>query len=117
MKNLLPLAIELAQNLPYSSHRVAAIITDRKNRVIATGFNSFVKTSPLQKKFAELVGEPSKVYNHAEIASINALRYGSRPFAIYVARVNKAGEPLMAKPCKICQLALKDYQIKNIFHT
>ena len=31
--------------------------------------------------------------------------------------VNKEGKPLPAAPCPICRLAIKHFNIKNIYHT
>lgn len=41
-------------------------------------------------------------------------RIGSK---VYVARVTKQGEVTMAKPCKKCQLILKNKKVKKVFYT
>jgi deoxycytidylate deaminase len=117
MKNLLPLAIEIANNLPQHPCRVAAIITDRKGRILSFGKNSYSKTSPIQAKYAKLTGQEEKIFLHAEIDAIVGLRYGMKPHTIYVARVNRSSDVLRAYPCIICQTALKDIGINDIIFT
>lgn len=53
----------------------------------------------------------------AEMDAIIKLKYTDSPYAIYIARINKRGGSLLAKPCKICQQAIKDVGIKEIYHT
>lgn len=117
MKSLLPLAIEVAKNLPHEDYKVSAIITDRKNKILSIGSNSYCRTHPLQQKYAKMVGQDERIFLHAEISAIVNLRYGTKPYSIYIARVNKKGESLFSKPCPICSLALKDIGIQKIFYT
>jgi len=116
-QKILNKAIEIASLLEGNKFKLCAIITNRKNNILSIGFNSFVKTSPLQSKYAKKFGQDNKVYNHSEIHAINKLPYGSKPYNIYVARVNKQNKALLGKPCIICQEAIKDAGIKNIYYT
>jgi len=112
---ILDKAIEIASLLEGNKYKLCAIITDKRNKILSIGCNSFVKTNPLQKKYADRLGEPDKMYVHAEMGAIINLPYGSKPHNIYVARVNR--KPLLAKPCAICQLAIKEAGIQNIYYT
>lgn len=98
-------------------HQITAIIYDRKGRVLSVGQNSFVKTHPMQAKYAAAVGEPHKVFLHAEVAAIVKCRDLSRAHRIFVARYNRNGEPRLAKPCKLCAGAIGAAGIQLIEHT
>lgn len=98
-------------------HALKAILYDRKGNVLSIGFNSYVKTHPLQAKCAEAVGEPTKVYLHAEIAALVRNRHPERAYKIVVFRFNKMGQPVAAKPCRCCQHALKLAGVFQIEHT
>lgn len=98
-------------------HSITAVISDKRGHILSIGKNSYVKTHPLQAAYAAEVGEPYKVFVHAEVDAIVRLPYGAKPHSIFVARVNNQGEYRNAKPCKICQLALKRANIINVNYT
>ncbi len=98
-------------------HSLTAIIYDKKGRVLSVGQNSYVKTHPLQKKFAEKTGNPHKITLHAEIAAIVKCRSLSKAHTIKIFRFDGDGRPGLAKPCKICADAIRAAGIKNIQHT
>ena len=109
--------IKIASKLPDQKFKLVAIITDKKGRVLSIGKNSFTKTSPRQAYYAEKCGNRHKIYLHAELDAIIKLKYTDNPYAIYIVRINKKNEPVLSKPCKICQQALKDIKIKKIYYT
>lgn len=89
---------------------------DKKGQLLSVGFNSYEKTHPLQKHFANKAGLPEKEFLHAEIAAI--LRCKTKQiFRITIERYNKYGIPVNAKPCPICQEAIKAFGIQVIEHT
>lgn len=89
---------------------------DKRGRLLSVGINSYRKTHPLQKHFATLVGHEYKEYLHAEIQAI--LRAKDQPiYKITVERYNKDGQPMLAKPCKICELAIKSFNIQKVEYT
>lgn len=98
-------------------HHVTAIIFDKRGRPLSIGQNSYIKTHPLQLKMAEKVGLPEKKFIHAEIQSIVKCRDISKAHKIMVMRYNKDGEPVNAKPCKICEQAIALTPIKIVEHT
>jgi tRNA(Arg) A34 adenosine deaminase TadA len=98
-------------------HIITALIYDRKGKLLSIGQNSYTKTHPLQKKCAEAVGEPTKIYLHAEIAALVRLSDWSAAHKIVVTRFNKLGKPVTAYPCKCCQHALTLAGIKEIEST
>lgn len=94
-----------------------AFCYDRKGRLLSSATNSYHKTHPLQKYFAEKVGSPAKVYLHAEIAAILAAR-GKPIYKIVITRHNpKTHKPLNAKPCPICAEAIRAFGIELVSYT
>lgn len=96
---------------------VTAIIYDRKGNVLSIGQNSYVKTHPLQARYANQVNEPKKVFLHAEIHAITKCRDLNQAYKISIFRYHEDGTPAMAKPCKVCQAALSKTKIRIVEHT
>lgn len=119
LENMLNRAIKVASENYFNKNRynLCAIITDKKNKIISVGCNSYKKSHPTQAYFAEKVGQDNRIFLHAELDALIKIPYGKKPYSIFVARVNKKGKSLLAKPCPICSLAIKDAGIKNIYYT
>lgn len=100
-----------------SHHVVTALIYDRKGRVLSVGQNSYLKTHPLQARHAKVTGNPEKQYLHAEVHAITRCRDLHRAHKIFIARYNKQGEPVLAKPCPVCMSAIRESGIRHIQHT
>lgn len=98
-------------------HSLTAIIYDKRGRVLSIGQNSYIKTHPLQKKYAEKVGEPYKQNLHAEIAAIVKCKSLERAHTIKIFRFGANGKPALAKPCSICESAIRAAGIKHVEHT
>ena len=96
---------------------ITATAYDKRGRVLAVGKNSYTKTHPLQAKHAEAVGEPYKIFLHAEIAALIAVKDPSKIDKLVVERYTEAGEPVSAKPCKVCHRATRLAGVTNIEHT
>jgi deoxycytidylate deaminase len=89
---------------------------DRRGRVISTGENNYNKTHPLMQHFAEKVGLDEKIYLHAEVLAL--IRAGeAKVHTLVVARYNSDGSPALAKPCPVCQAAIKAWGVKEIIYT
>lgn len=100
-----------------TKQEITAVIYDRKGRVLSIGRNSYVKTHTLQAKHAEKVGLPDKQYLHAEIHAITKCKDLSKAHKILVTRYGSKGQPLLAKPCPVCQSALDAVGIRFIEYT
>lgn len=89
-----------------------AIIT-KGGRVIAVGINR-MRNDPSMP-----VTDPKTQFSvHAEVAAIKACgNTDLRGATIYVARVNKCGDPMMSKPCERCQAALVKAGIRKVYYT
>jgi tRNA(Arg) A34 adenosine deaminase TadA len=96
---------------------ITAIIYDKRGKVLAIGKNSYLKTHPYQAKMAHKCGMPEKQYLHAEISAIIKCRDLTKAHRILVTRLNKHGEPALAKPCPVCQSAIDASGIKYVEHT
>lgn len=112
---------ELAKSVK-GQHKVACVVLDKKGGILSTGVNSFTKTHPKQLEFAKKVKMESdrinfleRKYLHAEIAAM--LKCPTQGHKIVVVRINNKGEYRMAKPCPICELAIKSYGITKIEYT
>ena len=96
-------------------YNITALAYDKKGNLLAVGKNSYVKTHPLQAKYAKLSKRPAAVYLHAEVAAL--IRARGNVHKMVVTRFDNKGRPKLARPCPACQLALKDYGVKVIEHT
>lgn len=99
--------------------RIVATALDKKGRIIGVGSNSYKKTHPIMKELAFKAGLDNaehKLFLHAEIQAI--LKAGDQNIdTICVARKGRKNQPLTAKPCQICEEAIKLFGIKNVFYT
>ena len=96
---------------------ITAIIYTKKGRVLSIGKNSYLKTHPLQYKHACKVGLPHKEFLHAEIHAIAKCRNLDIAHKILVTRFDSDGNPKNAKPCPVCESAIRAAGIKVIEHT
>lgn len=97
-------------------HFILARCYDKKGRLLGVGINSYTKTHPLQKYFAEKVGHEHRECLHAEIAAILKCR-GKPIHRIVVERYNSKGLPVNAAPCPICEEAIRAFSIPYVEHT
>jgi tRNA(Arg) A34 adenosine deaminase TadA len=96
---------------------ITAIIYDKRGRVLSIGKNSYTKTHPVQAAYSEKAGLPHKIYLHAEIHAIVKCKNLEKAHRIVVFRYDNEGNPRSAKPCPICESAIKETSIKVIEHT
>lgn len=98
-------------------HDLTAIIYDKRGRVLSIGKNNYVKTHPVQKKYANKVGHPHKEFLHAEVSAIVKCKDLSKAHKISIFRFNTDGSPALAKPCPVCMSAIEAAGIQHITHT
>lgn len=95
---------------------MTATIFDKRGRVLSVGKNSYYKTHPEMARLGKRVDMPEKIFLHAEISAL--IRCNSKnAYKIKIERYNKKGVPLLAKPCAICELAIREAGIKFIEYT
>ena len=93
---------------------LTAFAYDKRGRLLAVGRNSYIQTHPLQAKFAKKAGRPQAIYVHAEMHAIAASRKQIHTLEVF--RYNSKGERVTAKPCSICELAIKEFGIKKVVY-
>jgi tRNA(Arg) A34 adenosine deaminase TadA len=98
-----------------TKYYIKATIYNKKNQIVSEAENSFTKTHPTQLKYAKACGMPFKAFLHAEMLAI--IRAKGKGYKIVVERYNKAGEPVLAKPCPICMMAIQEAKIARIEYT
>ena len=89
---------------------------DKKGRLLSAAPNSYTKSHPLQAYLAKQVGHESQICLHAEIAAILKCK-GKSIYRITTERYDANGLPVNARPCKICQLAIKMFGIIKVEYT
>lgn len=92
------------------------IALSKRGKIISECSNSYVKTSPKQAFYAKRVGLDSKVFLHSEVRAI-CLAKGKKIHKLIIARVDSQNNPVLAKPCPICELALRDAGILSVEYT
>lgn len=111
---MLDLAYKIASKLPHH-YKLCAIVTDKKDNILGIGTNSYTKTHPKMARFGKRTGNSSRIFLHAEVAAIISSRSGT-PYRIYISRARKDG-PGLAKPCPICEYAIREAGIKEVHYT
>lgn len=107
----------MSKKKPRKQFEIKATIYNKRGHVISEGTNSYLKTHPLQGQLAKQVGRPDAVYLHAEIAALVKLKDWRRAHKIYIERYDANGDPVLAKPCAMCQIALEKAGISVIEYT
>lgn len=95
-----------------TKQQITATVYDRRGRVLSVAHNSYEKTHPYQARLAQKVGHPERQYLHAEIHALIKCR--GVPYKIRVERRNNQGQLLLAKPCPICELAIKKAGVRFV---
>ena len=97
-------------------HILLAKTFDSKGRQISQSYNMREKSHPVQAYYAEKVGLPKKVFLHSEISAILRAK-DKKIHKITVERYGRKGDMLLAKPCDICSLAIKEAGIIFVEYT
>ena len=118
MQKILQLAIEKARELPRikGQQRHAAILADKRGKIVSIGFNSYTCTHPIMHKESRKLGM-YKDYLHSEVDAVLKDKH-NKGYSLYIARVGASGEPLHSAPCVVCYSVIKQKKnIKQIFYT
>lgn len=87
-----------------------------RDKQLFVGLNRY-KTHPLQKEFGK---NSASIYLHAEIDALvqaNRNKANTDNASMFVARIGRAGYPMLAKPCPGCKRALIHFCISNVTWT
>lgn len=90
-------------------------VLDKRNRIISIGENSLTKTHPMMAHYVNKTKSNHKIYLHAEISAL--VRAYNKGYAMIVIRVNRQGTLAMSKPCPICEMAIKEAEIKKVYYS
>ena len=115
---MLDYCIRMARALPKpprGKHRIYAVCTDRKGRIVGESANLPDKSHPFQKYCAERSTNPHREFLHAEVGSI--IKSKGKAVNLFVARVGRSGEVLPCCPCDSCQIAISLSGIKSVTYT
>lgn len=97
--------------------RIYALCLDKKGRLLSESPNQYEKSHPYQYQCSCIVGNEEAIYLHAEISAIIKCKDRTKIDKLVVVRVGNTGKPLLAKPCPICQIAIKDCGIVSVEYT
>jgi tRNA(Arg) A34 adenosine deaminase TadA len=92
------------------SHGAVAL---KSNKVVGVGVNT-MRTSWLQRVYANKVGMPSKTCEHAEVA---AIRHAKELDTLVVVRVSARGKLVSSRPCSICRELIQDSGVKHLYYS
>lgn len=108
--NLLPSAAKHP-----GKYNIVALAFSKKGKLLSVGHNSYIKTHPLQSYFANKVGDPLRLFVHAELDALIKAKHDV--YKMLVLRLRKDGSLALSKPCKICTLALRHYGVQYVEYT
>lgn len=115
MEPFLRRAVEVAATSP-SRKRVGAVLYS-KRREIASAVNNDDKSHPIQARWAERVGLCEKIYLHAEMAALIKAREDADTIVVVRLGGHDGKSLRNAKPCPICEPALKYAGIKHVYYS
>ena len=79
--------------------RVYSVATDKRGNFLGESLNSYIKTSPIMKRWANKMGHIGKEYLHSELLTLlKSVKAGKIISDLYVARVDKKGNVKDGKP-------------------
>jgi deoxycytidylate deaminase len=117
----LRLISEHSYNENLKSHHAAVIV--KGGKVLSIGVNKFkthtMVIAPIFRQSESSCGIEYVQSMHAEMDAINKVsdKRTLRNAKIFVARLDKWGEPAMSCPCYLCQYYIKKYGIKRMIYT
>ena len=93
-----------------------AFAYDKRGKLLSVGRNSYIKSHPYQLRVARKSGNPAKIYLHAEVDALIKAR-GKAVHKLVVMRYGKGGKWLNAKPCPSCEIAIREFRVREVEHT
>ena len=109
----LRMAAKAAENSEHDTFRHGAVLV-KGGSIINIAANNDNHT-PFGERFRT---SPGRATHHAELGCIMGIdRSTTTGGVVYAARVNKAGEWKMSKPCSMCHEAMKFVGIKKVVYT
>ena len=104
-KKFLLLAMRMAENSECPFRHGSVLV--KNGRVLAVGFNKAKNSSTTEKHQSV----------HAEEDVIRKSKISVEGATLYVARINRNGEPMLSMPCADCMAVLEAQRIKVVYYT
>ena len=101
-------AIDVAK-ISKCRYRMGAVLKNGKDTVSAT---NIMKTHP----WLNLDKSKPRVSIHAEMRVLIKAKQKAKGSTIWVARVNKAGDPVCSKPCPLCVHLMKEAKVSHVHY-
>ena len=95
------------------SRKTHGAILVKSGRVVGTGYNKD-RNSPFIVSPEHIKPHCSR---HAEVEAIRDAGSNATGAVLYVARVNKQGQDRNSKPCILCEVVIKENNIKRVIYT
>ena len=102
-----------------NKQKIVAFVLNQKGHILTVGWNSYIKTHPIQKVASALFGEVHKQYLHAEVCALTRLtkKQLGKQSAIVIIRLDSKNSLLAGCPCRICASVIHSYNINTIIHS
>ena len=112
-RSYLHLAMKVAESSVYEMRHGAVVV--RGGSVLAVGYNK-QKNDPII--FGDAGSEEAQRNStvHAEMDALSRVT-SAKGAVVYVARINRRGEPVLSRPCDNCYESLRDAGVKKIIFT
>lgn len=112
-KSFLNLAMKTAEASECTQRHGAVVV--KSGSVLSIGLNKWRNDAALaDEMFA--AGKSTNISVHAEIDALSRVRNPAGA-VLYIARVNRQGEPMMSKPCNECSKAIEESGITKVVYT
>lgn len=105
-------------NSPFPARKTHVCGIWRRNRLIAVGYNSR-KSHPIQSKYKS---RNERIFLHAELSAIHSvIRTRGVSYlqhcTLVVIRLDAEGNEANSRPCIGCLRAIKEFGLKDFYHT
>lgn len=105
---LLNIAKKMARTSKADQFKMGAVLA-RGHRIIALGANNPIKTHPRSNNRFKKI--------HAELSAIINAREDIKGSTLYIFRSGYKEAPLLAKPCKQCEILIQEVGIKSVCYS
>lgn len=89
---------------------------DKKGRLLSVATNNYNKGHPLMQYLAQKAGLPEKTRLHSEVLALIRAK-DKQVYRLSVERYHADGTPALAKPCPVCQEAIKAFGVTVVEYT
>ena len=114
VQSYIDLALEIAKDSEYGKFRHGAVLI--KGGTIRNTAHNQDRHCSFGNRFRQR--DKGHATLHAELGCVLGLDRGTTSGStVYVARLNRLGEPRISKPCPMCQAALSHVGVRKVVYT